>query len=95
MPRPAHPACRRYLARGRVQGVGYRAFVVDVARRIGLTGYVRNLSDGTVEAVAAGTSAQLDEFAGHLHRGPRWSDVRGLEETEHPLLKSEGFFLKH
>jgi acylphosphatase len=87
-------AARRYLVRGRVQGVGFRDFVQREASALGLTGYVRNLDDGQVEAVACGTPAQLAEFAGRLHRGPRWSDVRGVEEMEHALLQSEGFAIK-
>ena len=85
---------RRYLVRGRVQGVGFRDFVQRAAVELGVTGWVRNLDDGRVEAVAAGTAAQLAEFAGRLHRGPRFSDVRGVEESEHALLQSEGFSIK-
>jgi acylphosphatase len=86
---------RRYLIRGRVQGVGFRDFVQRQAAELGVTGYVRNLDDGRVEAVAVGTPAQLAELAGYLHRGPRWSDVRGVEESEHALLQSEGFSIKY
>jgi acylphosphatase len=86
---------RRYIVRGRVQGVGFRDFVQRRATEIGLGGYVRNLDDGRVETVAVGTADQLAEFAGHLHRGPRWSDVRGVEECEHALLQSDGFSIKY
>jgi acylphosphatase len=86
---------RRYLIRGRVQGVGFRDFVQRQAAELGVTGYVRNLDDGRVEAVAVGTPAQLADLSGYLHRGPRWSDVRGVEETEHALLQSEGFSIKY
>jgi len=59
------------LARGRVQGVGYRYFVVAVARGRGLDGYARNLPDGhTVEVVAEGPRAALDALAEDLRRGP-------------------------
>lgn len=85
---------RRYLVRGRVQGVGFRDFVQRRAAELGVTGYVRNLDDGRVEAVACGTPAQLAEFAGYLHQGPRFSSVRGVEETEHALVQSEGFSIK-
>lgn len=88
-------AARRYLVRGRVQGVGFRDFVQRAAIEIGVTGFVRNLDDGRVEAVAVGTPAQLAEFAGRLHRGPRWSEVRGVEESEHALLQSDGFSIKY
>lgn len=88
-------AARRYLVRGRVQGVGFRDFVQRSAIEIGVTGYVRNLDDGRVEAVAVGTPAQLADFAGRLRRGPRWSEVRGVEEFEHALLQSDGFSIKY
>jgi acylphosphatase len=45
-------------------------------------GYARNLDDWRVEVYAVGPAHLLDELAGTLHRGPRWSDVRGVEEME-------------
>ena len=86
---------RRFIVRGRVQGVGFRDFAQRRAREIGLCGYVRNLDDGDVEAVAVGTAAQLEEFAGYLHRGPMLSDVRNVEMSEHALLQSSGFSIKY
>lgn len=71
-------------ARGRVQGVGFRAFVVDSAERLGLTGWVRNVGWDTVEAVAEGERAALDAFIEALKSGPRMSRVeecRVEEET--------------
>lgn len=73
---------RRWFIRGRVQGVGYRYFAQNAANLLGLSGYVRNLDDGRVEVYAAGPADKLSEFAGMLHTGPRWSDVRGVEEQE-------------
>jgi len=73
---------RRWLVRGRVQGVGYRYFAQRAAVELGLSGYARNLDDGRVEIYAAGPEDKLSEFAGMLHRGPRWADVRGVEEQE-------------
>jgi acylphosphatase len=70
---------RRWLVRGRVQGVGYRYFAQRAAVELGLTGYTRNLDDGRVEVYAVGPADRLDEMAGILHRGPRGSDVRGVE----------------
>lgn len=61
-----------------MQGVGFRAFVQDSAAAIGLTGWVRNLDDGTVEACAAGTPAQLSEWEECLWRGPLGADVRDV-----------------
>ena len=73
---------------GRVQGVGYRYFVTDRAREIGVTGYAKNLADGSVEVVAEGTEPGLREFAGTLYAKENpvirvdsmeiaWSDATG------------------
>jgi acylphosphatase len=62
-------ACR-VVIRGRVQGVGFRWFVVREARRLGLRGYARNLDDGGVEVVATGEAAALDQLLERLRQGP-------------------------
>lgn len=62
--------CRRYVVSGRVQGVCFRASARDTARTLRLTGWVRNLSDGRVEAVACGESAALEAFGRWLAHGP-------------------------
>ena len=82
---------RRYIIRGRVQGVGYRQFARHHAEEIGVTGMVRNLDNGDVEVIAAGTKSQLDTLAGYLHRGPHFGEVHGVTETEHGPIKSRGF----
>jgi acylphosphatase len=68
--------------------------VEENARKIGLSGWVRNLDDGRVEAYAVGTSSQLDELAGRLHRGPALSDVRGLEQSEAEMQQLSSFHTK-
>ena len=85
---------RRYVVRGRVQGVGYRYFARDRALELGVSGWVRNRDDGTVEAVACGTAEQLDAFSGYLHQGPRFGEVRGVEQQEAALLQSDGFSIR-
>ena len=75
-------AARRWLVHGSVQGVGYRYFVQKHASLLGLSGYARNLEDGPVEVYAVGAPDLLAELAGRLRQGPRWSDVRGVEEQE-------------
>jgi acylphosphatase len=60
---------------GRVQGVGFRFFALDAARREGLHGYVVNLPDGRVEAQAEGDDAALDRFELALRRGPSGARV--------------------
>ena len=77
--------------RGRVQGVGYRYFAQRAAVELGLTGYTRNLDDGRVEVYAAGPVDRLNELAGMLHRGPRWADVRGVEEMEAAVQSGSEF----
>jgi len=81
MPRRPQTA-RRYLVRGRVQGVGYRDYAQRAASSLGLTGYARNLDDGRVEVYAAGPPGKLSDLAALLRKGPRLSDVRGVEEQE-------------
>ncbi len=82
---------RRYFVRGRVQGVGYRYFAQHAATALGLRGYVRNLDDGRVEVYAAGSKEKLSELAGLLYQGPRWSDVRGVEEQEASVQQYTSF----
>ena len=79
---PRSQVARRWLIRGRVQGVGFRYFAQRAAAQLGLAGYVRNLDDGRVEVYAIGPEAKLSDLAGVLHRGPRWAEVHGLEEQE-------------
>ncbi len=70
--------------RGRVQGVGFRAFVIDSAQRLGLTGWARNVGWDTVEVVAEGSPAALDALIETIKTGPRASRVdecRVEEET--------------
>ncbi|MDD2921196.1 MAG: acylphosphatase [Anaerolineales bacterium] len=61
--------------KGRVQGVGFRAHVEFYAARIGATGWVRNVGYDTVESVAEGTAAQVDQFIEMVKQGPRMSRV--------------------
>ena len=90
MSRPS-TAARRYFVRGRVQGVGFRWFVEKAAAELGLAGYVRNLDDGRVEVYAIGRPEKLSELAGLLWTGPRWSDVRGVDEQEAGVEKRSSF----
>jgi acylphosphatase len=66
---------RRYLISGRVQGVGFRFFVEDQARTHNVAGFVRNLADGRVEALAEGDAESVNQFERGLHRGPRGAHV--------------------
>ena len=73
--------------RGVVQGVGFRWFVRERARRLGLAGWVRNLPDGSVEVVASGDPAQLDLLRDELRRGPRGASVESLDEIGPPAVE--------
>ncbi len=68
--------------RGRVQGVGYRASTAHEARRLGLSGWVRNLPDGTVEVAARGDAAAIEALIRWLGQGPRGARVTGVEVEE-------------
>ncbi|MBI5495248.1 MAG: acylphosphatase [Deltaproteobacteria bacterium] len=68
----------RVVVTGRVQGVSYRAYCQDAGRRMGLTGWVRNRRDGSVEAFAQGERAALDAFTGWCHQGSPSADVTGV-----------------
>jgi acylphosphatase len=63
---------------GRVQGVGFRWFVLQQARRLGLGGFTRNCADGTVEVVASGEDATLVRLEELLRSGPDLADVTGV-----------------
>jgi len=71
---------RKFLIRGNVQGVGYRFFAQRAAARHQVVGYVRNCADGTVEALAEGPAADVDEFKNDLAAGPQWASVDNVEE---------------
>src|SRR2546422_2497627 len=74
-------AAHRYLVFGRVQGVGFRWFVLREAQRLGLRGFCSNLPDGTVEVVAEGEDAALAQLERALGRGPPAARVRSEEHT--------------
>jgi len=73
---------RRYLVRGRVQGVGFRWFVEREAHILGIAGWVRNNSDSSVEVLAIGTREQLVGLRSRLREGPRAARVDDVEEFE-------------
>jgi acylphosphatase len=75
-------ASRHVVVRGRVQGVGYRAFVEDEAARRGLSGWVRNRRDGTVEAVFSGLPAAVDGMVDACRRGPYGARIDEVDQRE-------------
>ena len=66
---------RRFVVSGRVQGVGFRYFTQDTARREGVTGWVRNLPDGGVEALVEGEAEAVTRVERALRTGPRGARV--------------------
>jgi acylphosphatase len=71
---------RKIRVRGRVQGVGFRDGLRDEAMRLGITGWVRNRADGSVEALLQGDEASLVLLISWARRGPLLAEVRALEE---------------
>jgi acylphosphatase len=72
----------RWIVSGRVQGVGFRWFVLRAARQTGATGWVRNLWDGRVEVMGQGTVSILHDLEMALEKGPMMSIVENVEKTE-------------
>jgi acylphosphatase len=83
---------RRFVVRGRVQGVGFRWFVEREAHILGVAGWVRNNSDGSVEVFAQGTRDQLSGLRSRLREGPRAARVDAVEESEVPAGSSAKTF---
>jgi acylphosphatase len=80
---------------GRVQAVGFRAYVQQNAMQIGVTGWVRNVGYDTVEAVAEGTKVQIDDFLRMVKRGPLGSRVdESREEWEQVTGEFSSFRVK-
>jgi acylphosphatase len=77
---------RRFLVRGRVQGVGFRWFVEREAHILGIAGWVRNNSDSSVEVLAMGTREQLSGLRSRLQEGPRAARVDDVQESDAKLV---------
>jgi acylphosphatase len=75
-------AGRYYVIRGRVQGVGYRYWAVQIALGLGVRGYVRNLPNGDVEVHAEAEPSALAEFRAELERGPTMASVSEVIEKD-------------
>lgn len=82
---------KRLVIGGRVQGVGYRDWMVRKARELGVDGWVRNRPDGTVEALIAGEAASVEELARLCRRGPRLAEVSSIDEDLAALPAEPGF----
>lgn len=88
----ARPAIARLLRiHGRVQGVWYRGSAQAEATRLGLAGWVRNRSDGTVEALAVGRHSHVEAFIAWAHQGPPKAQVLRVEVIETEVEALDGF----
>ena len=81
----------RVVVSGDVQGVGYRYTMRMVAREVGVTGWVRNRRDGSVEAEVEGSDAQVDEVLAWMAEGPPGSRVRDAKVTDADTQEDRGF----
>jgi acylphosphatase len=70
------------LVRGRVQGVGFRWFVREAARELGLAGWVRNRPDGTVEVAAEGNALMLGKLRDALRNGPPGAVITSVDDLD-------------
>jgi len=77
-------SAKRFIVRGQVQGVNFRATAAEQARRLGLTGRIWNRDDGAVEAEAEGSADALAKFEAWLHRGPSYAEVESVEAEAMP-----------
>jgi acylphosphatase len=82
---------KRWYVSGTVQGVGFRFFVQNKAKELGLSGWTRNLHDGRVEVYAQGSKDKLSDLAAALHVGPRMAEVRHVEERDEQPEQLSGF----
>jgi acylphosphatase len=84
----------RVFVRGRVQGVAFRAHTADQARRAGVSGWVRNRPDGSVEAAFEGPPAAVEVLLGFVRRGPRAARVDDVEVRDEPLAGDARFEIR-
>ena len=85
----------RFVVRGIVQGVYFRAFTREKANELDLKGYVKNLDDGSVEVFAQGEVEKIEELADKLKKGPPMSKVTNVQRYEENTLKYDNFKIKY
>ena len=84
----------RFVVKGRVQGVGYRYFVLRHAEQLALAGYARNQADGSVEVVAEGDEAALGQLQALLGEGPSFAQVTNVEREAVAERGASGFHVR-
>jgi acylphosphatase len=82
---------QRLVIKGRVQGIGYRDWLVAEAEALGVSGWVRNRRDGSVEAVLYGDMAAVQELLRACRRGPRLAEVEEIVEEFLDVVVEPGF----
>ncbi len=87
-------AAYRYVVAGRVQGVGYRYFVLRQAEALGVSGYARNRADGSVEVFAEGDDVVLADFEARLREGPSFAEVANVEREAVAERGAGGFHIR-
>ena len=85
-----------FIVSGFVQGVGYRRFIMHIARKLGLTGWIRNNADGTVEGLVIGAEEAIEQLMEACKKGPFLSTVDNVHVTfDEPQEVHEGFHIRH
>jgi acylphosphatase len=87
-------ASYRYVVSGRVQGVGFRYFTLQAAQALGVSGFVRNLADGSVEVIAEGPDDVIVQFEERLRVGPSFSSVSNIDRSAAPARGDQGFHIR-
>lgn len=77
-------SCRRCVMKGKVQGVFFRQSTLEQAEMLGVTGWVRNLDNGDVEAIICGENAILEQMLSWLNKGPQRAQVTQMLSEEIP-----------
>ncbi len=88
--------CLHLLVHGHVQGVGFRYYAKDLADAAGVSGWVRNVQGGRVEAVVQGPAGKVDDLIALLKKGPPWGKVSEIEVVEEPFEEGlVGFTIRY
>jgi len=91
-------ACKKTLrirVFGRVQGVGFRYFALHTATSLGVTGFVRNEPDGSVEILCSGCDEEIDAFVERIDRGPSYASITRTEIEGLPFKSFKSFEIRY
>ena len=87
-------AVKKVFISGKVQGVGFRFHAHEEAVKLGLKGWVRNLSDGRVEILVSGNEKEIKDMIKWAHRGPQTARVEKVEVQDTNEAPTEAFYIK-